>query len=425
MPAAPAAHSLSAAAPSGGPLRPRSGFEVVLGLDVGTTDTKAVAVDLGSAWQHVARRGYPLLQPAPGHAVQDPATVLDAVDGALVEAVAAAHRLGATVVAVSVSTAMHGLIALDDDGTPLTPLLTWADSRAAEQARGLRASGRGIALHRSSGTPVHPMSPMTKLLWFAEHDPALLSRARWWAGLKELVLHHLTDQVATELSSASATGLLDLATRGWDPAVADLVGVSTDQLPPVLPTTEVLGLAAAAAGRLGLPTGLPVVVGAADGPLANLGSGAVAPGVAGLSLGTSGAVRAVVPVPHVDEGGRLFCYALTEDAWVVGGAVSNGGVVMRWAVDTFGGPGSADDAEARVLALAATAPPGCDGLVMLPYLLAERAPLWDPDLPGAYLGLRREHGPAHLVRAAVEGVAVQLAVVTRRGRPGPPGRPRR
>ncbi len=405
-------------APSRTALSPDAGAEVVLGLDVGTTATKAVAVDLGSAWQHVAQRGYPLLQPAPGHAVQDPVAVLAAVDAALQEAVAAVHRAGARVVGLTLSTAMHGLLALDEDGRPLTPLLTWADSRAAEQARGLRASGRARGLHRSSGTPVHPMSPLTKLLWFGQEDPDLLHRARWWAGLKELVLHHLTGRLATELSSASATGLLDLATRGWDPAALELAGVRADQLAPVLPTTEVLGLAAAAAGRLGLPTGLPVVAGAADGPLANLGTGAVAPGVAGLSLGTSGAVRAVVPEPHVDEGGRLFCYALTADAWVVGGAVSNGGVVTRWAVDTFGHPGlraqgeGDDSAEERVMDLAATAPPGCDGLVMLPYLLAERAPLWDPDLPGAYLGLRREHGPAHLVRAAVEGVAVQLAAVT-------------
>lgn len=390
---------------------PPAGAEVVVGLDVGTTATKAVAVDLGSAWQHVAQRRYPLLQPEPGHAVQDAAAVLAAVDAALAETVTTVHRTGATVVAVSVSTAMHGLVAVDADGSPRTPLLTWADSRAADQARALRASGEGIALHRSSGTPVHPMSPMTKLLWFAEHEPALLDGARWWLGLKDLVLLHLTGQVATELSSASATGLLDLSTRDWDPAVLERVGVRQDQLPPVLPTTEVLGLAAGPAGRFGLRTGLPVVVGAADGPLANLGSGAVAPGVAGLSLGTSGAVRAVVPTPHVDEGGRLFCYALTDDAWVVGGAVSNGGVVTGWAVDTFGRPG-ADDAEEKVMALAATAPPGCDGLVMVPYLLAERAPLWDPDLPGAYLGLRRRHGPAHMVRAAVEGVALQLAAVT-------------
>jgi len=116
----------------------------------------------------------------------------------------------------------------------------------------------------------------------------------------------------------------------------------------------------------------------------------------------------VVPEPGVDEQGTLFCYALTDTAWVVGGAISNGGVVVRWAGSSLAPDLAGDEA---LLELAATAPAGCDGLVMLPYLLAERAPLWDPDLPGAYLGLRRDHTRAHLIRAAVEGVCLQLKVV--------------
>ena len=194
-----------------------------------------------------------------------------------------------------------------------------------------------------------------------------------------------------------------------------LSGVSVDQLPPIVATTATLTLSPGAAQQIALPAGTPVVAGAADGPLGNLGTRAITPGVAGLSLGTSGAIRIAVPKPQVDEGGALFCYALTDSVWVVGGAVSNGGVVIRWAGDSLApdvsGPagGPADEA---LLSLAASVPPGSDGLVMLPYLLAERAPLWDPDLPGAYLGLRREHTRAHLIRAAVEGVCRQLSVIT-------------
>jgi gluconokinase len=137
--------------------------------------------------------------------------------------------------------------------------------------------------------------------------------------------------------------------------------------------------------------------------------------VAGLSLGTSGAVRMAVPRPGVDAERTLFCYALTDDVWVVGGAVSNGGAVLRWAGDTFAddvqraaGP---DGADAAVLDLAAHVAPGSDGLVMLPYLLPERAPLWDAELPGAFLGLRHHHTRAHFVRAAVEGVCRQVRVI--------------
>lgn len=385
---------------------------VIIGLDVGTTAAKAVAFGLRSEWQHAAVREYPLLQPSPGWQVQDLDTVLAAAAAALTEAVAAAD--GAEVAAICVSSAMHGLIALDSICRPLTPLLTWADARAGEQARALRRSGRATELHRRTGTPVHPMTPLTKLIWFAEHDPQVCARARWWVGLKDYLLHWLTGTLVTELSSASGTGMMDLERRAWSPSEVALAGISDAQLPPILATTATLGLSASCASRVGLPVGTPVVVGAGDGPLGNLGTGAMTPGTAGLSLGTSGAVRVVLPRPTVDPRGSLFCYALTEDAWVTGGAVSNGGIVVRWAgwslaPDLAPTPGAAGDR--AILDLAASVPAGSDGLIMLPYLLAERAPLWDPDLPGAYLGLRRGHTRAHLVRAAVEGVALQLALI--------------
>src|SRR5690606_10215993 len=196
---------------------------------------------------------------------------------------------------------------------------------------GLRASGEALELHDLTGTPVHPMTPLTKLMWFHRHDPATADRVRWWVGLKDYVLWRLTGTLATELSSASGTALLDRRTRQWSERATSLAGITADQLPDILPTTASLGLSRAVATRVGLPINTPVVVGAADGPLGNLGTGALGPGVVGLSLGTSGAARMVVDAPpeHLDP--SLFCYALTADAWVVGGAVSNGGVVVRWA----------------------------------------------------------------------------------------------
>jgi gluconokinase len=180
----------------------------------------------------------------------------------------------------------------------------------------------------------------------------------------------------------------------------------------VLPTTAVLKLTAQAGRKLGLPQGLPVAVGAADGPLGNLGTGAISPGVAGLSLGTSGAVRMVVSEPSFDADGRLFCYALTDEVWVIGGAISNGGITLRWAGETFA-PDLVREghADADVLELAGRAPAGSDGLLMLPYVLSERAPLWDPDIAGAYLGIRAHHTRSHFVRAAIEGVCLQLSTI--------------
>jgi gluconokinase len=268
---------------------------------------------------------------------------------------------------------------------------------------------------------VHAMSPLVKLSWLRAEDPDLLARTPRWGGVKELVVAALCGgRHVVDRSCASTTGLYDIRAARWDDAALGIAGVRADQLGEVLPTTAVLpGLRPDVARATGLPAGLPVVLGASDGPLANLGTGAVRPDVAAVSLGTSGAMRVVVPAPTVDAGRRLFCYALTDDHWVVGGAVNNGGSVVRWAAQALaagtGGPApegeDADALDARLLDEAAGVPPGSAGLLCLPYLLGERAPWWRSGLRGAYLGLRREHRRPHLVRAAVEGVCQQLALV--------------
>ena len=383
-------------------------MSLLIGLDVGTTTTKAVVVDPGSRWRAAAFREYRLSEPQPRWQVQDPAMVLAAVDAALAEAVVACA--GRPVGVIGVGSAMHGLVGLDADLRPVTDIITWADTRAHAEARELRQAGRARELLKLSGTPVHPMSPLVKLMWFAREDRETAARVRHWVGLKDLVLLHLTGRLVTELSTASASGLLDVHARDWSPSSIELAGITREQLPDVLPTTALLELSPAAGARIGLPAGTPVNVGATDGPLGNLGTGAIEPGVAGLSMGTSGAVRIAVPEPRFAESGALFCYALTDDTWVVGGAMSNGGVVMRWAGDVYAADlPTGPHRDPLVLALAAQAPPGSDGLVMLPYLMGERAPLWDPDLTGAYLGVRSAHGREHFLRAALEGVCRQMA----------------
>lgn len=380
--------------------------DILLGLDVGTTAAKASLFSLDGVLRLTASREYPLLNPRPGWHVQDPDAIARGVLYALREAVSRVDP--GRIVGISISTAMHGLVGLDADLRPVTDLLTWADSRASAQADLLNEHSTGPRLHHTSGTPTHAMSPLVKLRWIGENQPDLLTGTAHWVGLKDWVLAVLTGQVATELSTASGSGMLDMEERDWNPEAIELAGVRPDQLPPILDTTDTLPLGAVAAAELGLPPGLPVVVGAGDGPLGNLGTGAMEPGQAGLSIGTSGAVRMVLRVPTVVSG--LFCYALTRDTWVAGGAVSNGGLVQRWLTETYA-PGC-DDAEACRRAEAI--PPGSDGLVMIPYLVAERASLWDSEIRGAFLHVRQAHTPDHFLRAGVEGVAFQLWTILRR-----------
>ncbi|MFC3504640.1 gluconokinase [Micromonospora krabiensis] len=385
-----------------------AGDPVVVAVDIGTTSVKVVAYDTRGRQLAGHSTGYRLDEPQPGYAEQDPQNILDAVIGSIRATVAALDR---PVAGLSFGSAMHSLIGLDGRGDPLTPSITWADSRASRQAERLRAVPSGLALHRRTGTPVHPMAPLPKLLWFAEQEPRLFETVARWVGIKDWVLLRLCGTLVTDYSLASASGLLDIHQLTWDNEALAIAGISESQLPRLVDTTAVLPrVTPQTAAATGLPARTPVVVGAGDGPLANLGLGAVRPGVMACSIGTSGAMRVMVERPGVDPLGGVFCYALTERRWVVGGAINNGGIVLRWAGDALA-PDLGAHAERELTALAARAPVGSGGLIMLPYLLNERAPHWSALPRGAYVGLTRGHRREHLVRAALEGVCQQLALV--------------
>jgi gluconokinase len=381
---------------------------VVIGVDIGTTSTKSVAYDTSGMSLASHSVGYELHEPAPGHAEQDPDEIVQAVLTTIREVLS---QLDDKPIALSFSTAMHSLIGLDPDGKPLTNSITWADSRASTQAERVRASAGGLALHRRTGTPVHPMAPLSKLIWFREQEPKLCEQVGHWGGIKEYVLLRMCDALVMDHSVGSGSGLMDIHRLAWDEQALQLAGITAEQLPELVPTTTILnGVTTETAEVTGLDPGIRVIVGAGDGPLANLGLGAVHPGVAACSIGTSGALRVMVENPGVDPLGGVFCYALTEGHWAVGGAINNGGLVLQWTGDALA-PDLGPDAAEELLALAEQAPIGSGGLIMLPYLLSERAPRWSALPRGAYIGLTHEHRRPHLIRAALEGVCQQLALV--------------
>ena len=303
--------------------------DLVIGLDLGTTSTKAVAFAVDGTAVAAASHGYSLETPYPGYAVQDPEAILEAAYAAVRDVVA---EIGVERIAgISFSSAMHSLLALNASYAPLTPVVTWGDTRAGVQAERLRAQPGGLALHRRTGTPLHPMSPLPKLLWFREVEPKLHEEAAFWVGVKDWLLVRMCAALVVDHSLASASGLMNIHTLSWDDEALAIAGVSVEQLPELVPTRHVLrGITDEASAAMGLPLDTRVVVGAGDGPLANLGVGAVNPGVAACSIGTSGALRVGVSKPAVDPLGGVFCYALTEDRWVVGGAINNGGATLDW-----------------------------------------------------------------------------------------------
>ncbi|MCL6593439.1 MAG: gluconokinase [Alicyclobacillus sp.] len=389
----------------------RGGETYVIGVDIGTTSTKAIVFDQRGRALAKATVAYPLYTTVPAAAEQDPDEIFAAVVQALAGAVQAARVPRAQIRGVAFSSAMHSVIVMDRRGQRLTPCYTWADSRAQRQAADLRRR-LGPALYQHTGTPVHAMAPLAKICWLREEHPEVFAQAGKFISQKEYVFYKLFGEYVVDESMASATGLWNLHTRQWDAEALAAAGIQAEQLSALRPTTCALtGLPRKWAESLGLPEDVAFVLGAGDGVLANLGVYAVEPGVLAATIGTSGAVRAVVDRPLTDPEGRTFCYALTEDLWVIGGAVNSGGIVLRWLREQLAahlGQEDGADAYAELSELAGSVQPGADGLLFLPFLMGERAPYWNEDARAVMFGLAMHHNHRHWVRAALEGVMLQM-----------------
>jgi len=382
----------------------------MIGLDLGTTNCKAVLLDADGHVRAKASAGYSLQIPQPGWAEQDVRHVWAAAKKVLA---AVADAAPAPPQGICFSGAMHSLFPVADDaGTPLANAMTWADARATVVHKGLVADADTHALYRRTGCPVHSTYHLQRLRWWRRAEPEIAQQAYLWVGLKDWILHALTGVWATDLSLASTTGLLNLHTMAWDTEVLELAGVLPGRLPGlVAPSAVVGGLTAAAAAATGLPAGLPVIAGGSDGAMASLGTGIAAPGQMVITVGTSGAVRKVVAEPWFDPAERTWCYLLAGNRWIVGGAINNGGLALQWVREKLY-PDLAGEAGYDQLARdAQTVPPGAEGVFLLPYFAGERSPHWAPNDRGMLYGLGMEHTRKHMARAAMEGVANCLADV--------------
>ena len=393
-----------------------------VGVDIGTTNLKVLAID-PNTMDIVAHAARPLETNVPeaGHAEQNAEAIWQLLLACLSELTAEVNAAGRRIGALCFSTAMHSLLAVDDTGTPLTPALIWSDNRANEEATELRREHGD--LYKIIGVPIHPMLPLCKLMWFDRHQPRLLKRAARWVSLKEYIWWKLTGRYEIDYATAAATGLFNSRKNTWHPPVLKLAGISIDQLSTPVNTTHTIAYAARPGSHVPdfLLPGTLLVIGASDGCLANLGAGAIEPGTTTITIGTSGAVRRTSVRPIRDAHSRLFSYPLykqeiaTErdhsaqttpnlpDWYVVGGPTNNGGNVLEWLSERL-----TNQDVPTVLATAATVAPGSDGLLFLPYLQGERAPLWDAAARGSYRNLDWQHTQAHLIRAALEGVLFNL-----------------
>jgi xylulokinase len=362
----------------------------LVGLDVGTTGVKAIAISPDGEVLARADRGYPLSTPKPGWSEQDPEDWCAAAEGALAD-------LGRDdLLGIGLSGQMHGLVALDERDRVIRPAILWNDQRTGaecaeiEQTLGLE---RLIAL---TGNRALAGFTAPKLLWLRHHEPEAYRRIRHVLLPKDYVRLRLTGERVMEVTDASGSLLLDVAARGWSDDVLAALDLPSIWLSPLLESQDV-------AGRT--PAGTPVAAGAGDQPAAALGVGIDRPGPLSVVLGTSGVVLSVLPAYRADPHARVhaFCHAV-PGSWLAMGVMLSAAGSLRWFRDALA-PGSSFDA---LLAEAAGWQPGAEGLLFAPYLAGERTPHADPDARGAFVGLELRHDRGALVRAVLEGVAFGL-----------------
>lgn len=373
-----------------------------LGIDIGTTSVKAVAFsEQGQVIENFSF-SYAIHHPHPNWSEQDPNEIFEAVIKGINKVVQTLANDAPMF--VSFSAAMHSVIAADDKGNLLTQCIIWADNRADEIADTFRNSDKGQAFYDVSGVPIHAMSPFCKLLWFREHEPEIFNAAFKFIGIKEYIFYKLFGNYFVDTSIASATGLLNLKALQWDEEILNFTGVAASRLSQVVSSKHVLHYNGEYPG-LSLPQNIPFVIGASDGALANLGTGATGSNAMAITIGTSGAARVIISAPETDKFMRIFCYHLKDNLFIAGGATNNGAVVLQWLKETLL---QTNDNYEQLYEQAQTIEAGCEGLLFLPYILGERAPVWNSNAKGVYFGLTIEHTKAHLIRAAMEGVIFSL-----------------
>jgi len=382
-------------------------MEYVIGIDIGTGSTKAVSVNRAGQAIHTEQVSYPTLSPQPTYSEQAPEIIWQAFVKSIQRTV---KQLGVQPVSISLSSAMHSLIVVDDLGIPLMNMITWADQRSAPQAERIRNSSLGEILYEQTGTPLHAMSPLAKLLWLKENSADLYASAAKFISIKEFIWHKLFGQYEIDWSIASANGLFDIEKLDWNVNALHLCELPAEKLSRPVSTSHTRStLQPAAASLLSLNQETTVMIGASDGCLANLGSFATSAGIAALTIGTSGAIRVANNHPTHNFSAMTFNYRLDEATFVSGGPINNGGIVLKWYMQTFlkkelQTPSDYNDVIREIQNIR----PGADGLVFLPYLLGERAPLWNSDACGVFFGIRAHHTQAHFTRAVVEGICLAL-----------------
>ncbi len=389
----------------------------VMGIDVGTTGTRAIIVRPDGHVVGAATGDHqPMLMLKPGWAEQEPADWWEATVRAVRGALEAAELKGDDIAAIGLSGQMHGVVLLDKTNAVLRPSLIWCDQRSQAQCDWITQKVGAEHLIQLVSNPALTGFSAPKMLWVRDNEPQTFEKTAHFLLPKDYVRLRLTGEFATEVSDASGTLLLDVTNRRWSKEMLSALGIDASILPRVYESPEITGqISKETAAATGLKSGTPVVGGGGDQAASAVGNGIVSPGLTSATLGTSGVVFAYTDAPKLDPKGRIhtFCHAV-PGKWHVMGVTQGAGLSLRWFRDNFGekeawqAQQKGVDPYDLLIQQAEDVPPGSEGVVWLPYLMGERTPHLDAQARGMWFGMTAAHKRGHMIRSILEGVAFSL-----------------
>ena len=389
-------------------------MSLLLGIDVGTTGSKAILLEPDGGVVAEATAEYPMAVPKPGWAEQNPEDWWQATVASVRYVLEKAR--GESVAGIGLTGQMHGLVLLGEAGNVLRPCIMWNDQRTASQCAEIEQRAGRAKLIELAGKPALTGFTAGKILWVRENEPDIFRRARHVLLPKDYIRYRLTRALAVDVADGSGTLLMDVRKRAWSNELLKLLDIPREWLPKLHESHEVVAeVSAEVESATGLRAGTPVVAGAGDQAAQSLGTGIAREGMVSVTIGTSGVVFAATNQYRFDPTGELhaYCHAV-PDTWHLMGVTLSAGGSLRWFRDELCQSEMAEAARTGrdvydiITELAATAPVGSDGLLFLPYLTGERTPHADPNARGVFFGLSLRHTKAHMARAVLEGVTLSL-----------------
>lgn len=392
--------------------------QLFMGVDIGTSGVRAALFSLDGTQVSLVHQEYPMICTEQGMGELDPEQVFSSFIYVIKNCIESSGSNQDKIEAIGLSTQLFSLLAVDDTGRCLTNVFTWADTRAVNQAEAVTTKYDFQKIYYHTGCRgQHPMYPLGKLLWLKETKPEIFVKAYKFISIKEYILFRLFHEYRIDMTDASTTGCFNIHTFEWDPYILEeVLGVGREKFGQVAEGTfSFHHMDPVIAAEMGIRTDIPVVIGSGDGMLANVGCGVFDDTSMSCTIGTSGALRITVDKPLLDPMQRTWCYCFTRESWVAGGAINNGGIVLKWLREQ-----SRQQFEHELKSTGENSiyslfdryvreiEPGSENLTFLPFLTGERSPNWNANAKGVLYGLRLGHGQKHIIRAAMEGVMFRL-----------------